>query len=65
MGIALVTVTTAFVVRTLIVFGILALCAWLIDQYAIPPEAGRARKAYRAVVAVLLVLWILTTFGII
>lgn len=63
MALALVTVTTAFVVRTVIVFLVLALCAWILDQYALPP-AGPAKKVYRAVVAVLLVLWLLTTFGL-
>jgi hypothetical protein len=61
---ALVTVTTAFVVRTLIIFGVLALCAWVLDQYAFE-QNSRPQRVYRAVVAVLLVLWLLTTFEII
>jgi len=62
--IAIVTVTSAFVIRTLIIFAVLAVCAWVIDQYVIPP-GGREQRVYRAIVALLLVLWLVTTFGII
>lgn len=64
MTLALVTFSTAFVVRTLIVFAVLALCAWVLDQYAFD-QNSRPQRIYRAVAAVLLVLWLLTTFGII
>ncbi len=63
MILALAAISPALIVRTLVVFVILGLCLWLIERYV--PMAEPIKVVMRVIVVLLLILWLLTTFGLV
>jgi len=57
------TVSMPFIIRTLVIFVILGLCVYLVDRYV--PMAEPIKVVFRVIIVLLLILWLLSAFGIV
>ncbi len=63
MILALEAITLPFIVRTLVVLVIIGVCWYLIDKFV--PIAEPIKIVIRVVLVLLLVLWLLSAFGLV